>query len=187
MNQLKTARLHISLRKTLLALAAGLVIFASQAAAQKSLGDLVSEAGFDWMIGKWVTETEDGQKYEIVYKWELNKHAITVQLKRGDYEHHSMIFYIASENKIAEIGADNKGGTSKGAWEFVGDKATHKMEHTPANGETARTAFIYSKTEAGTMMVKAYMLDSEGKIGDESWGTLEYTRQKERAEQTDKT
>ena len=97
-----------------------------------------------------------------------------------------MIFYVVSEDKIVEIGADNKGGTSKGSWEFGGDKATHKMEHTPANGETAGTAFIYSKTEAGTMMVNAYLLDSAGKIGDEAWGTVEYTRQKEQAEQTDK-
>ncbi|MHC4488898.1 MAG: hypothetical protein ACYS9C_03945 [Planctomycetota bacterium] len=193
MKQLKTARLQTSLRKILLALAAGLVIFAGQAAAQEAetvqdketvqvkekLGDLMSETGFDWIVGKWVAQTEEGQKYEIAYKWELNKHAITVQLKRGDYEHHSMIFYLASEDKIVEIGADNKGGTTKGTWEVEGDKAIHKMEHTPADGKTGKIGIIYSKTDVGTMRAEAHMLNDTGELGEEPWGVLEYKPQKE--------
>ena len=198
MKQLKIARVQMSLRKTLLALAAGLVIFAGQAATQEtvqeketvkqkeSLGHLVSEAGLDWMVDRWVAQTEEGQKYEMVYKWELNKHAITVQLKRGDYEHHSMIFYLASEDKIVEIGADNKGGTTKGAWEIEGDKAIHKMEHTPADGKTGKIGIIYSKTEENLMRAEAYMLNDAGELGEETWGVLEYRRQKEQTEQTGK-
>ncbi len=200
MKQLKTARLQMSLRKTLLALAAGLVIFAGQAATQEteavqekemvkekeSLGDLVSEAGFDWMVGRWVAETEEGQKYEIVYKWELNKHAITVHFKRGDYEHHSMIFYMPSEHKIVEIGADNRGGTTKGAWEIEDDKAIHNMEHTPADGKTGKIGIIYSKTDDGMMKAAAHMLNDAGELDFEPWGVLEYRRQKEQTEQTPK-
>ncbi len=187
MKQLKTARVHMSLRKTLLALAAGLVVFAGQAATQEtetvqekeSLGDLVSEAGLDWMIDRWAADSEKGQKYEIIYKWELNKHAITVQLKRGDYEHHSMIFYKAFEDKIVEIGADNIGGTTKGAWELEGDKAIHKMEHTPADGKTGKMVVIYSKTDIGMMRAEAYIPNDAGELDEEPWGVLEYWRQKE--------
>ncbi|MBA7625476.1 hypothetical protein ES703_32906 [subsurface metagenome] len=190
MNQLKTARLHTSLRRALLALAAGLVIFAGQAAAQEKekekLGDLMSEAGFDWIVGKWVAETEEGQKYEIVYEWELNKHAITVHFKRGDYEHHGMIFYMASEDKIVQIGADNIGGTSKGSWELKGDTAIHKTEHIPADGKAGKIGIVYSKTDIGTMRAAAYMLNDAGGLAEEPWGVLEYRRQKEQTEQTPK-
>jgi len=183
MNQLKTARLHTSLRRALLALAAGLVIFAGQAAAQEKekekLGDLMSEAGFDWIVGKWVAETEEGQKYEIVYKWELNKHAITVHFKRGDYEHHGMIFYIPAEDKIVQIGVDNRGGSSKGAWEVKGDKAIHKVEHVPADGKTGKMGIVHSKTDDGMMKAEAYMLNDADELAEEPWGVLEYRRQKE--------
>ncbi len=199
MKQLKTARLQMSLRKTLLALAAGLVIFAGQAATQEtetvqekemvkeSLGDLVSEAGFDWIVGSWVAETEEGQKYEIVYKWELNKHAITVHFKRGDYEHHSMIFYMASEDKIVQIGADNRGGTSKGAWQFERDKAIHKTEHIPADGKSGKIGIVHSKTDAGTMRAAAHMLNDADELDFEPWGVLEYRRQKEQTPQAEQT
>jgi len=182
MNQLRTARLNVSLRKTLVVLAAGLAIFAGQAAAQEKLGDLVSEAGFDWMIGKWVAETDEGQKYEVVYKWELNKHAVSVHFQRGDYEHHALIFYIAAEDKIVQIGVDNRGGTSKGTWEAEGDKAIHKTEHTPVDGKTGKIGVVYSKTDIGTMRAAAYLLDDAGELVKEPWGVLEYRRQKEQTE-----
>lgn len=182
MNQLRTVRLNMSLRKTLLVLAAGLVIFAGQALAQDKLGDLVSEAGFDWMVGKWVAETDEGQKYEIVYKWELDKHAISVHLQRGDYEHHAMIFYIAAEDKIVQIGVDNRGGSSKGTWEAEGDKAIHKVEHTLADGKTGKIGIVHSKTDVGTMRAAAYLLNDAGELAEEPWGVLEYRRQKEQTE-----
>ena len=175
MNQLKTARL----RNTLLVLAAGLVILAGQAAAQEKLGDLVSEVGFDWMVGKWVAETDEGRKYEIVYKWQLNKHVVTVHFKGGDYEHLGMIFYVAAEDRVIQIGVDNRGGSSRGGWEAEGDKAIHKIEHTRAGGETSRITIVHSRGDANTMKAAIYNVEETGELAEEPWGTLEYKRQKE--------
>ncbi len=51
-----------NLRNTFLAVAAILVILATGASAQQKLGDLVTEGGFDWMIGEWVATTDQANK-----------------------------------------------------------------------------------------------------------------------------
>jgi len=42
------------MRNIFLAVAAILIILAAGASAQQKLGNLVTEGGFDWMMGKWV-------------------------------------------------------------------------------------------------------------------------------------
>ncbi len=79
-------------RNTFLAVAAVLVILAAGASAQQKLGDLVTEGGFDWIAGKWVAETDEGQELQIIYKWELDKHLVTVHLKWPNYEYRGLIF-----------------------------------------------------------------------------------------------
>jgi len=95
MNQAKTTRL----RNTLLLLAAVLVILAAGVRAQQKLGDLVTEGGFNWMIGKWMAESDQGDKIYLVYKWELDKHLVTINLKWPNYEYRGMIFYQMPQNR----------------------------------------------------------------------------------------
>jgi hypothetical protein len=53
-----------------------------------------------------VTETNGDHKFELVYKWELNKHLVASQSKVSNGESYKMIFYMASENKVVEVGCD---------------------------------------------------------------------------------
>ena len=177
MNQAKTTRL----RNTILAVSAVLFILAGGANAQQKLGDLVTEGGFDWMIGKWQTTTDQGDKVELVYKWELDKHMVCVYLKWPGYEHRGMVFYVPSEDKIVQIGVDNQGGSGKGTWEAQGNKAVHKYEHTSANQETNKMGFIHSKVDADTMKLEFYEVSSSGELSDYPSFTSEYKRQKEEA------
>ncbi len=175
MKQPKTTRL----RNTLLAVAAVLVILAAGASAQQKLGDLVTEGGFDWMMGKWVAETDEGQELQIIYKWELDKHLLTVYFKIGTYESRGMIFYMPTENKIVQIGADNQGGNGRGTWGADGNKAVHKYEHTGADGQTNKMGLAHSKVDANTMKVEVYEVYSTGELADYPNYTVEYKRQKE--------
>jgi len=189
MNQPKTARLHMSLKNTLLALAIVLAILATGARAQQSLGGIVKEYGFDWIIGRWVATTEEGDKIQIEYKWQLDRHLITVHLKWTDYEYQGMIFYRPAEDDVVQIGVDSRGGSGKGTWYVEGNKAIIKYEHTGADWETDRMAIAYSKVDANTMKAEVYSVDSSGRIADEPRGTLEYKRQKKqpREKTADKT
>jgi len=181
MNQQKTTKLHKNLRNTILTAAAVLVILSTGARAQQNLGDIVKEYGFDWMLGKWVATTSKGSKIQAFYKWELNKHLITMSFKSGDFEGRGMIVYVPSEDKVIQVGADNKGGIAKGLWDAEGDKAIAKLEYTPANGQTSRMAAVHSKVDAKTMKVEFYKMDSDGQLAEKPSDTLEYKRQKKQA------
>ena len=178
MNQPKTARL----RNTLLVLAAVFVILAAGVRAQEQkLGDLVKEYGFDWMIGKWMAETDEGWKIQIEYKWELDKHLVTSRFKMGEYESLAMIFYNAAQETVVQVGVDNRGGSSKGEWQGEADKAILKSEYTGTDGETRKMGVVHSKVDADTMKVGVYRVEDTGELAEEPWGELEYKRQKEQA------
>ena len=178
MNLSKTA----NLRNTLLVVAAVLVNCAAGAGAQQKLGDLVTEGGFDWMIGEWVATTDEGDKVDLVYKWELNKNLITMGFKVGDFEGRGMIYYVPAENKVVQVGVDNRGGIGKGVWDADGDKAVARLEYKPAEGEIRRMASVHSKVDANTMKEEYYTMDSDGRFAEEPLGTLEYKRQKKQAD-----
>jgi len=174
MNKPKNARAQMSLRKTLLAVAILLVVWTTQAAAQQSLADIVKEYGFDWLIGKWIATTDEGEKVQAIYKWELDKHLVTIDLKWPDYEHRGMIFYVPAADEVVQIGVDNKGGSWKGTWDAEENKGILKIENTKATGETQKMAIIYSKVDAKTMKTELYGLRESGELEDKPRGSLEY-------------
>lgn len=179
MNQQEHNQARISLTKVLAAAVLGLVIWASGAAAQQSLGDLVAEAGLDWMIGKWVATTDDGNEIQAVYQWQLNKHMVSTQFKMGQWEGQGMIYYSPSEDNVVQVGVDNMGGSNKGIWYPDGDAAVARLDYTQRSGESGKMAIIHSKVDAKTMKVIMYAVDESGQLADEPWGTLEYKRQKQ--------
>ena len=185
MKQSKTVRKRMSLRKTLLAVAAILVISAGGARAQGTLGNLVSEGGFDWMIGKWEATNDEGDKVELEYKWELNKNLITIQLKWPNFEYRGMIFYMPAKERVVQAGVDNGGGNGMGTWEPVGEKALLKYEHTGLYGEVSRMGVGHSKVDAKTMKVEIYEMSSDGELGAEPGLTMEFKRQKPQAAKKD--
>ncbi len=171
-----------NLRNTVLAVAAIFVILADGASAQQKLGDFVTEGGFDWMMGRWQATTDQGDEVELVYKWELDKHLVTFHLKRQNYEYRGMIFYVPTEEKIVQIGADNQGGSGKGTWDADGNKAVLKSEHTRADGQTDKMGMAHSKVDADTMKVEVYELDSSGELADYPSFTMECKRRKKQAD-----
>jgi hypothetical protein len=160
-------------------LAAGLVVWASGALAQQKLGDLVTEGGFDWMIGEWTATTDEGDKIDVAWKWELDKNMVGVYLKWPNYEYRGMIFYIPAEDKIVQVGVDNHGGNGKGIWENGGSRAIHKYEHTGADGQTNKMGMVHSKVDNDTMKVEVYEIQSTGELGESPAFTTQYNRQKQ--------
>jgi len=177
MNQAKKA----NLRNTILAVAAIFVIAATGTSAQQKLGDFVTEGGFDWMIGRWEAASDQGDKIELIYKWELDKHMVTMQLKWPNNEYRAMIFYNPTEDKIFQITVDNQGGTGKGTWEPDGNRAVLKHEHTGSDWQTNKMGFAHSKVDANTMKWDIYELYSSGELSDYPSFTIEFKRQKKPA------
>ena len=180
MKQLETERVMVSLQRILPVMAAVLVVLAAGARAQQSLGDLVAEGGYNWMMGRWVTTTDEGDKMLLEYKWELNKYLLTVHLKSPEYEYRGMIFYDAPKDQVVQVGVDAQGGNGKGLWEPMGDKAVLKYTHTGADWSTNRMALAHSKVNADTIKVEVYDMDTSGEVADTPSGALEFKRVKEK-------
>ena len=177
MNDVKTTRL----RNTILAVAAIIVIATTGANAQQKLGDLVTEGGFDWLVGNWEATSDEGDKIELVYKWELDKHLMAMLLKFADNEYRSMIFYKPAEDQIVQITVDNKGGTGKGIWEADGNKAVLKYEHTGTDWQTTKMGFAHSKVDANAMKWEIHEMYSSGELSDYPNFTVDFKRQKKKA------
>ena len=178
MNHPKSPGKSMNLKQTVLVLAAGLLVCASGAAAQEKLGDLVTEGGFDWMIGEWTATTDQGDKIDLVWKWELDKHMLSVHLKWPNYEYRGMIYYVPAEEKILQVGADNRGGNGKGLWEANGSKAVHKYEHTGADGRIHKMGMVHSQVDKDTMKAEIYEITDTGQLGESPALTTEYKRLK---------
>ena len=183
MNQAKTTKARMSCAGVVATLAAGLVVFTSGAMAQNKLGDLVTEGGFDWIIGAWTATTDEGDKIDVTYRWELDKHMLSVHLKWPTYEYRGMIFHVPAEDKVAQVGVDNRGGNGKGIWEAEGNKAVHRYEYTDADGQINKMGMVHSRVNDDTMKVEVYEVSGDGTLGQSPAFTTEYKRQKEQAPQ----
>jgi hypothetical protein len=177
MNEPRTATVKVSLVKTVFLVTAVLIIWSGSAAAQQSLRDLAKEFGSDWLVGRWTAETGDGSKILLVYKWELNGHLISVDFKMGEYASRGMIFYVPTEEKVVQVGVDNRGGRSKGTWEAQDDKLVSKSEYIDVEGNVRKSASVYTKVDAKTIKIALYGLDEDGELSEEPWFTVDFKRE----------
>ena len=97
MNESRTRDNGVGIRTTAVtfALAALCVGLTSPASGVQKLGTLISEGGFDWMAGTWVTTTNQGDTIEVTYKWAVEKHVIGVEYKASSgFAYRGLIFPI---------------------------------------------------------------------------------------------
>ena len=185
MKEGRTAK--VSLGKVFLWATAILIIWSGSASAQQNLRDLAKEYGADWLAGSWTATTDDGTEIQLVYRWELEGHLVTVDFKMGDYASRGMIFYVPDEEKATAVSVDNRGGSSKGTWEVQDGKLVSINERVDAEGNVQKGAAVYSKVDAKTIKIALYGLNQNGELNDEPWGSMDFKRQVEKAvKKTDK-
>ena len=184
-NERRTAK--VSFGKTVLWAAAILVIWSGSAVAQQSFRNLAKEYGCDWLAGRWTATTDDGTEIQLVYRWELEGHLLSVDFKMGEYVSRGMIFFIPGEEKVVQVAVDNRGGRSKGTWEEQDSKLVSKSERIDADGNVQKSAAVYTKVDAKTIKIALYGVDQYDELNDESWGSLDFKRQvRKTTKKTDK-
>lgn len=184
-NERRTAK--VSFGKTVLWAMAILVIWSGSAVAQQSFRDLAKEYEADWLAGRWAATTDDGTEIQLVYRWELEGHLLSVELKMGEYVSRGMIFFVPDEEKVIQVGVDNRGGRSKGTWEEQDGKLVSKSERIDAEGNVQKSAAVFSKVDAKTIKIALYGVDQYDELSDEPWGSLDFKRQvRKTTKKTDK-
>jgi len=168
----------MSMKSISLVIVVLLAVSAVPAGAQEKLGDFVAEYGYDWMIGNWAATGDDGQQVELEYKWILDKYAMCLNLKMGDFQYHGMIMLVASSEEIVQIGADNMGGTWNGTWTEDYDGAVNRNKRLEPYGETQTMDMVFIKVNNNSFKVKQYPVESDGWRASQASGELTFKRQK---------
>ncbi|MHC4558294.1 MAG: hypothetical protein ACYTFW_16100 [Planctomycetota bacterium] len=168
----------MNLKSMSLVIAALLVIFAIPVGAQDKLGDLLSEYGYDWMIGNWVATDDDGQRYELEYKWALDRCALIVDVKIGEFKYHGIIMFVPSRQEVIQIGADNMGNTWKGSWSEDYEGAVNRNEYLRPDGTIETIEHVHIKVDNDSFKVKAYTVEAGGYRASQPVSELTFKRRK---------
>ena len=168
----------MSLRNTFLFVAALLVVSAVPAGAQDNLGELIAQYGYDWMIGKWAAAGDDGTQIELEYKWILDKNAMCVNARIGDFKYHGMIMFVLSREEVVQIGADNMGATWNGTWTEDYDGAVNRNERIEPDGTKQTVDMVYVKVDNNSFKLKQYAVESDGYRASQAGSELMFKRQK---------
>jgi hypothetical protein len=125
----------------------------------QTLGDVVSQGGYEWLIGKWVATKED-RTYELEHMPILNKHASLVSVKIGDFRYQGLITYAPASQEISQIGTDSMGRLWEGTWQQGDEGAVYKADITKDDGTTQKIQLVYVKGDNDTLKTKEYSVES---------------------------
>lgn len=173
----------MSIRNMFLVIVVLLTVFAVESRAQDKLGDFVAEYSYDWMIGNWAATSDDGQQIELEYKWILDKYAISLNLKMGDFKYQGMIMLVPSSEEIVQIGADNMGGTWNGTWTEDYEGAVNRNKRLEPYGSTETMDMVFIKVNNDSFKVKQYSVEQSGYRASQASGEMTFKRQKVKAVQ----
>jgi hypothetical protein len=166
-------------RKTSLFIAVILILAcAGQTFAQVSLGEMVREGGNEWLIDTWKATTDDGDTVTLSYKWELNKHMISVTVKTSEFESKGIIITGDSDTEVRQVGADTLGRTTEGVWTGEYGYATLRQTTKDQYGDKEVTEFSLSQKDSNTLSVSIRKISNTGWSDTYPSMTLEFKRQK---------
>jgi len=151
---------------------------AARATDYQKLGDLVAEGGYEWMIGKWLAQDDEGRTYELEYKPILDMHAAQASVKIGDFQYVGMILSLPNSQEIVDFGADSTGGIWKSTWEQDNSDALNRIEYTRPDGSTVKMQHVFVKVSSEEMKVRQYRVETDGTRGARSGSDLTFKRQK---------
>ena len=154
-----------------------LMAWVAPGAAQQKLGDLIASGGYEWVIGKWVATTDEGQKVECNFDWAVDKCVVLNDLRMGDFTYQGIVTLSPTGEEAVDKGADNRGGIWKGTWSPAGEGLVRAVEHTGPDGQVRKGEISYDKVDADTVTIALYATDSSGSRSGEPMSKLTYKRQ----------
>ena len=144
--------------------------------AESMLERLVLMSGSEWVAGRWVAETDDGETATLVYCWELDKNMISVRFEMHDYSYKGMIYCLPYNETVTEVGVDNKGSVSRCQWDADYYGATSHRQVNRVDGQTESMVIVSAETGKDAMKMEVYG-DDYGSLSSKPWATLNFKRQ----------
>ena len=119
----------------------------------KTLGDVLKESKWGGIIGTWVDPETKGQNAKVTYAWKVKDHAILVTGASFGTTSMGMIGRNAKDGTVFHVGADSKGTSVLGKWDFRDGNAILGLGFVSGEGVEGAMQIRYTLKNENTVMV----------------------------------
>jgi len=154
---------------------------AASASTSGMLGSLLSQNGYDWILGTWQGVDDQGRTAQAGYGLTLDGCAGMVNVSMGSFRYQGLVLFVPASEEVLQIGADNMGGYWKGTWTEDYEGLANRHEYTRADGTTEKMEHLYVKVNDGTFKVKQYAVEASGYRASTPRGEVTFTKSTDEA------
>ena len=143
------------------ALAAILVMLGGVTSYAETLGDVLKESKWDGIIGTWVDPETKGQNRKVTYAWKVKDHAILVTGTAFGTNSVAIMGRSAKDGTVFHVGADSKGTSVLGKWDFKDGDAILGLGFVSGEGVEGVMQVRYTLKDKNTVVVSVEGLTPE--------------------------
>ena len=143
------------------ALAAILFMLGGGTSYAETLGDVLKESKWDGIIGTWVDPETKGQNMKVTYAWKVKDHAILVTSSMYGTNSVAIMGRSAKDGTVFHVGADSKGTSVLGKWEFKDGEAILGLGFVSGEGVEGVMQIRYTMKDENTVVVSIEGLTPE--------------------------
>jgi hypothetical protein len=146
--------MKISSNKTkFTALTAILFMLGGATSYAKTLGDTLRESKWDGIIGTWVDPETKGRNKKVAYAWKMKDHAILATGAALGTNSVAIMGRNAKDGTVFHVGADDKGTSVLGKWDFKSGVAVLELAFVTGDGVEGVMKIRYTKKDENTLIV----------------------------------
>ena len=119
----------------------------------KTLGDTLRESKWDGIIGTWVDPETKGQNMKVTYAWKVKDHAILVTGTAFGTNSVAIMGRSAKDGTVFHVGADSKGTSVLGKWDFKDGDAILGLGFVSGEGVEGVMQIRYTMKDENTVVV----------------------------------
>jgi len=130
-----------------------LFMFGGATSYAKNLGDVLKESKWEGIIGTWVDPETKGRNKKVAYAWKVKDHAILVTGAALGTNSVAIMGRNAKDGTVFHVGADDKGTSVLGKWEFKSGVAVLELAFVTGDGVEGVMQIRYTKKDENTLVV----------------------------------
>ena len=127
----------------------------------ETLGNVLKESKWDGIIGTWVDPETKGQNAKVTYVWKVKDHAILVTGAAFGTNSVAIMGRNAKDGTVFHIGADSKGTSVLGKWDFEGSEAILELGFVTGEGVEGVMKIRYTMKDKNAVVVSLEGLTPE--------------------------
>ncbi len=134
-------------------IAAMLAIWSIPCKADENLGNILSDSGWNRILGTWVDAETKGAKSMTTYAWKFKNRVIAAMGIEGEKETLSLIGQNPKTGEVFNISVDSEGGSSLGKWTLKKEEAILELVFVTGAGVEGALRIRFKLEDDNTLIV----------------------------------